>query len=223
MKFFLLTYSNDKYEGKQEKIIDFSKENNIFDGYFNRNEKFLIETDFYKKNHEILSEERGNGYWMWKPYFILESLKQIEFGDCVFYIDCGDMFKENILHFLSEYMKKNDLMITSGTSVPNYKYTTKKCFELMDCDEEKYHNFIQIEAGMICVKKTDFSLSFISEWLNYSKNKDIITDINNKDPENHNDFIDHRHDQSILTNLLAKYDVPSTKEIRKYAECNVND
>lgn len=223
MNFFLLTYADKKFEEKQSNLIRFSQDNNIFDGYFTCNRESLIKTDFYKENKEILDSERGGGYWLWKPYFILESLKQVEYGDCVFYIDCGDMIKKNIISFLSRYMINNELMITSGTVIPNYKYTTKKCFSLMGCDEEKYYNFVQIEAGMICMKKTDSSIAFVQEWLSYAKNKDIITDINNKDPENHKDFIDHRHDQSILTNLLAKYNIPSTTEIRNYAECNVYD
>jgi len=30
-----------------------------------------IDNEFKKKNIEILSQKRGNGYWLWKPYFIL--------------------------------------------------------------------------------------------------------------------------------------------------------
>ena len=41
-----------------------------------------IDINFKKKNKDILSRERGNGYWIWKPYFILKTLKnKLNIGD----------------------------------------------------------------------------------------------------------------------------------------------
>jgi len=54
-------------------------------------------------------------------------------------------------------------------------------------------------------------------------NKNIITDIHNDDLNNSCNFIDNRYDQSILTNLVVKYNIPTTNEIRNYTTCNIND
>ena len=31
-----------------------------------------MSSDFLSENKEILSKRRGAGYWLWKPYFILD-------------------------------------------------------------------------------------------------------------------------------------------------------
>jgi len=40
-----------------------------FDSAFECNPS-MIATSFAKRNSEILSAQRGSGYWLWKPYFI---------------------------------------------------------------------------------------------------------------------------------------------------------
>ena len=94
----------------------------------------------------------------------------------------------------------------------------------MDCDKTNYWNADQVEAGIIAFKKTDENILFLQEWLEYAKNKYILTDHpNTSGKANFDSFIDHRHDQSILTNLCIKYDVKLVNGIRKYAGVNIQD
>ena len=52
----------------------------------------------------------------------------------------------------------------------------------------------------------NYSEKFIEEWLTWCLIKSIIDD--EKDPYiQDKEFIDHRHDQSILTNLQIKYNI----------------
>ena len=92
MKINLVTYSNDKYKKQQQKLASQAKL--VFDGVYVYGEKWLRKTNFYKKNKNILDEPRGAGYWLWKPYIILETFKQIDEGDVVLYIDSSDTFKD---------------------------------------------------------------------------------------------------------------------------------
>lgn len=41
----------------------------------------LKTTAFFQENKDILSEKRGFGYYMWKPYIILAQFKKIRDGD----------------------------------------------------------------------------------------------------------------------------------------------
>ena len=75
----------------------------------------------------------------------------------------------------------------------------------MDCDNEKYFNHVQLEAGVIGLKKNDLNLGLVKEWFNYAKNKNILTECPNiSNLPNVNNFSEHRYDQSILTNLFIK-------------------
>src|ERR1700743_2779924 len=49
----------------------------------------LEETAFYLENKGILHCRRGDGYWLWKPYIILEALKSADPDDVVVYWDAG--------------------------------------------------------------------------------------------------------------------------------------
>ena len=70
-------------------------------------------------------------------------------------------------------------------------------------------------------KNTEFATNIISEWLSYCKIPDIITDSANKLGENFDGFKEHRHDQSILTNIKVKYNLKEDYLIRRYITCNV--
>lgn len=52
------------------------------------------------------------------------------------------------------------------------------------------------------LKNSAFSRNFIKKWLEISENEKAINDIPSKDE--HPEFIDHRHDQSILSLLYAQ-------------------
>jgi len=221
MKIHFVTYSDKKYRSQQEKL------NERAINFFNLNsytQEWLISTDFYSKFKHILDLPRGGGYWLWKPMIILDVLNKIEYGDVLFYRDCGDSFKDGITEFLSDYFGNSnvDSLLTYGGENKQKWYTKRDAFSLMDCDEEKYYEHIQLEAGMICLRKTENNVNIVKLWLDYCTNPNIITDIENITGPNFDDFIDHRHDQSVLTNLAIKFNLNINNLLRQYVTCNVN-
>ena len=55
-----------------------------------------IDPSFYSANRKILGQKRGNGYWLWKPYFIKRMLDNVKMGDYIFYSDSGAYFLQSI-------------------------------------------------------------------------------------------------------------------------------
>lgn len=215
---YFLTYSDQKYEKNRQKLLEIGKNKFICVPLSPKD----IGTDFFIKNYKILTKERGIGYWLWKPYIILETLKKIKYGDHIFYLDSGDIFNPSITSYMDTKLLINDIVLVPGVH-PQRKYTKRDCFHYMNCDTEEYWNFIQVEAGIILLKKTDFTLKFINEWLSFCEDERILTDIpNTSGKQNFYEFIDHRHDQSILSNLAKKYNICIDNEVRKYITCNVS-
>lgn len=206
MKTFGIFYTDKKFRDFESIKIEELK---LFDQIIPYKREWLEETKFYLENKEILDMLRGGGYWLWKPYIIQETLKKMEYNDVLLYIDAGDKIELNDLSIIDNHMKYNDYIITNFNEnrKHNYFYTKRDCFILMNCDEVKYYNVRQIEAGVLVFKKTPKIEEFINEWLFYCKNKNILTDISNEYGENIDGFIDHRHDQSILCNLTVKYNM----------------
>jgi hypothetical protein len=44
-------------------------------------DSWLKKTEYYKKNKFILDQERGGGFWCWKPYVIYETLNKLNNND----------------------------------------------------------------------------------------------------------------------------------------------
>ena len=85
-------------------------------------------------------------------------------------------------------------------------YCKRDCFILMGADSPYYTNTYCYNAAFQLYKKSDFSLNFLKEYIYYGTDKRIITDDINTFPlPNYKEFKDHRHDQSILSILIKKY------------------
>jgi hypothetical protein len=223
MKITFICYSDENYFTYQKRLVDNISTMGFSDIVaFNRND--LIKTEFYKENQNILDKKRGGGYWLWKPFFILETLKKQNDGDIIFYMDCGDLCSKNILDLIQVKIQSNDGFFVIRSNNINKQWTKRDCFVLMDCDNERYHNGTQLEAGCCGFMKNKFTIEFLQEWLKFALNENILTDVKNIcGKENFPEFIDHRHDQSILSLLTIKYNIKSiySDDISSYIGYNV--
>ena len=214
----LLTYADHIYYERQQKLITRAQEFGITP--IQKNKMELLGSEIYEPYKFILSQPRGSGYWLWKPYFILQTLQELAPDDVLIYLDAGDWLKANPTEFLTEKMKTTDILLTQG-AYKNSDWTKRDCFELMNADIDEYHNAIQIEAGIIVCKNTQLSIMAMSIWLECCKIPEIITDMPNIcGKDNLPGFKDHRHDQSILTNIMIRLKLTCTDEMREFITCN---
>jgi len=99
MKFHLVTYSDGKFKEQQDfinKVHGDSFEIHAYD------RDWLEGTNFYKNNYKLLDDTRGAGWWLWKPYVILDAIERVEEDDIVVYCDCGDMFSPGLIPYLEQ-------------------------------------------------------------------------------------------------------------------------
>lgn len=175
-------------KGKVDKVFEFSPSD--------------IEDSFLKENKSIFSYDRGHGLWIWKPYFILKVLQEINEGDYLFYCDAGTYFI-NKVQFLVDCMEKNKQSIL-GFELPllERQFTKKETFSLMGYSELENN---QILASYILLKKDTYSLKFIKEWLEYMSDERISSpnQLCKNIPE-FEDYISHREDQSVFSILYHK-------------------
>jgi hypothetical protein len=171
--------------------------------------------EFYCSNKTILESERGAGYWLWKPLIICDALNNMTEDDILVYIDAGTHFIHDIKSLIQIVQEKELLLFNNNHK--NKVWTKRDCFVLMNCDEKKYHEGMQAVAGYILCKKTKFVIEFMNEWLHYAEDERIISDNKNVcGLENLEGFIEHRHDQSILTNLVIKYEIELFRDPSQY-------
>ena len=175
-----------------------------------------IPPDFYAAHKFILDLPRGNGYWLWKPLIILDALSKVNDGDHVFYTDSGVAFIDDI-HYLIDAMEKADVNVMTfvapfSKTLWERLWTKRDAFILMDCDSPEYTDTPQIGATFFACKKCDEAISFVQDWLKYMCDPRIVTDMPNQlGQPNYPEFLENRHDQTVLSLLTKKNKLPQFK------------
>jgi len=178
-----------------------------------KNQKHLTDNDlpssFTNEHADILSLKKGYGYCIWKPFIILDELNLTNEDEILLYIDSTDLPEKSFFDLILEHFKKNSYFFVNR-GYNHGQWTKRDTFVLMNCDSPKYYNHVQLEAGVIGLKNNNFNRELIQEWFHYTKNKNILTETPNiSNLPNVNNFIEHRYDQSILTNLFIKHNLIS--------------
>ena len=216
-KIKILTFAKGNFIESQQKL----KNHLVSIGL--TNQKHITDKDlpesFLSEYSEILSFKKGYGYCIWKPFIILEELKSIGDDEILVYIDSTDLPEKIFFdEVLKNFEQREYFFLNRGYN--HGQWTKRDTFVLMDCDNQKYYNHVQLEAGVIGLKKNNFNVELVQEWLEYAKNKNILTEHPNiSNLPNVNNFVEHRYDQSILTNLFIKKNLVSHRfgtEVIKY-------
>lgn len=208
IKYHFITFATDNYLKYATDLANSAINNANFD-YIKIFTEKDIDKFFLHKNKHIFDCKRGYGYWIWKSYIINKYLSIIDNNDdYICYCDSMYLFsgKIKIQEITNTY--KRDIIITHNKPNQN-KYIEKNftkgdAFFLLNALDDKYCNTYQAWAGFMILKKTDFTLKLIEEWLLYMQDIRIIDDYHmNNYHSNYIGFIENRHDQSVFS-LIAK-------------------
>lgn len=190
-------------KGKVDKVISYSPKN--------------IDTEFRKKNASILNQDRGNGFWLWKPYIIKKTLDSLQQNDYLIYLDSGAFYMNNVQYLIKVMEKEKQDIMAFELPFKERHYSKRDVFICMGCDEPRYTDTNQRMATMIIIKKTNRAQCFTNEWLQFAQMEDIITDAkNHMGKYNYNGFVDNRHDQSVFSILSKKYKIKAFRDPSQY-------
>jgi len=206
MKKILITFGDQKYYKSMQLLSSTALSKGRVDEVISYKKEELQNTEFWSKNQYILSRPRGAGYWIWKPYIILHTLESLEDGDIVMYSDAAVEIIDDLSPLFSLAEDKDRVVFEIAGGHNNRTWTKRDCFVLLNCDEEKYWNDLQLTATFSLWKKTDGNIAFLKEYLRYLRDPRIVTDDPNMcGKPNFLEFKDHRHDQSVLSILTRKH------------------
>ncbi len=167
-----------------------------------------LDPNFVDTNSQVLSAERGAGYWLWKPYVVLRSLRQLDAGDILCYCDATAHFVNPIEPMIKLMSRERIDLLAFGQGFTEAQYTKRDAFVLMDCDSERFTQTPQRFSPAFVLRKSPWSDRFAAEFLRYAQDRRILTDdANEMGLPNYADFIDHRHDQSIFSLLSKRHNV----------------
>lgn len=182
----------------------FSALNRGFDRFFQYHRKD-IDAEFYEQNKKILDQKRGSGYWLWKPYILLKTLKELPEGSIVFYADSPVIFKKSIGPFVRKLNDTNTdvLLLQDGSKRKNnfnmaFQTIKSEALALNGVDSNSVNNKYALWGAFLVVRNTERGRAFVQMWLNLCKNKDALTDQPLDNQKQHPNFKGHSHDQALL-------------------------
>lgn len=159
--------------------------------------------DYLDAHPEFFKYKKGYGNYFWKPYVILKALDQVSENDFLFYSDSGSVVLRNLRNLCRELVSKDKDIMVFRLPLIEKQWTKNDCIVLMDAKSEEIMNSSQCLATFILIKKTSNSVNFIEEYCQFCTNEQIVSDMPNKIEPNFSEFLEHRHDQSVLS-ILAK-------------------
>lgn len=182
----------------------FSALNRGFDRFLQYHRKD-IDADFYNKNKAILDQKRGAGYWLWKPYILLKTLKELPEGAIVFYADSPVIFKNSIEPFVRKLndSKTDILLLQDGSKRKNnfnkaFQTIKSEALTLNNIDPSSLDAKYALWGAFLVVRNTERGRAFVQTWLNLCENKDALTDQPLDGQKQLTNFKVHSHDQALL-------------------------
>jgi hypothetical protein len=208
MQIVFTSYGDDGYRRAKDRI----KQEAASCLWFDKIEIFSPETlsrSFRHQFSSILSQKRGGGFWIWKLDILQQAFLAGNDGDIIVYCDAGCHINESGANRFKEYLDilqdSEHGMLSFQMSYIEQTYTTEECFKALGIPSDScIRTTGQIVGGILVAKRCDHTALILSEFHKLlTINPLIITDFYNRTQDSH--FIDHRHDQSILSVLRKKH------------------
>lgn len=178
-----------------------------------------LPVEFKSKNKELFENAvpKGYGYWVWKPYLILQELLAANEGDLVFYSDALlEFIPDRMNAFLKSFVATGYPYCMFHQKYSNIEYTKADCFLLMNVPTESYY-VKHLNAAFVGFVNSEETRNFVTEWLKCCENIELIDDLDRYSTHNPAErYKSHRHDQSILSILCYKYNISTYDDISQY-------
>ena len=205
MHFITFASKHKRFREAAEQLIGYAKSFDMFESITIHTEETIPE--FIEVHKEFLEKSpRGFGYWLWKSYIIHKTLCSIPDGEMVFYMDscCGlqKNAKKRLIEYIDMANKNKNGNLFFGPVNPIYHWCKMDTIISLDATDIMFEK--EIIATFMMTTNSEENRSFFKLWYDTGCNYHLIDD-SPSIVKNHNEFREHRHDQSIFSILARKY------------------
>ena len=206
----LITFSfGKKFKLSEKHITQLAKNSNFFNNIINYSYEDL-DKEFLSKYSHVMSFPRSVGHFIWKVHLINKTLNASNKDDIVIYMDVGSTLNPSGSQRFWEYIeiinssKYGNLMFENPAVYIEKAWTTKRLFDYFDIDtDSEFANTPQLMGGHLLFKNNEHTKNYMKLYMDCLEyDQKLITDYYNSE-NNHEGFIENRHDQSIWS-LLTK-------------------
>lgn len=157
------------------------------------------------ENPHVAPRDRGYGYWIWKPYVIAGALRRIAPGELLLYIDAGVAPIADLTAWMAA-LADAPMAFFHPQLLPMRHWTKRDCFVGMDMDDAARWNAPTLSGGLQVYRHCPEAFAFLDELRGLMRDPRLLTDQpNTLGRPDLDGFVEHRHDQSILTLLAMRH------------------
>lgn len=151
----------------------------------------------------LRGQTRGYGWWSWKPWCILDAMRRWSLpGDVVIYCDAA-MTVEGPLRPYAQAVRHALLFRLGGWRTKDYRnlcWTKRDTIAMMGMADDAHRDAVQLNAAVQMYRHTPRAMALLERYREWCSRREVIDDA--RALEDYPGYVDHRHDQSILS-LLA--------------------
>ena len=204
----LLSFADTRFSRTARRFRTQASRMRLFENIQIESEKRLDPAFLNHFQHVMSPQNRGFGFFCWKPQIILDKLQNSIDGDILIYLDVGSHLFARHSQTLEKYIR---LCAASDSGILAFQTEFKEKFwtkgDLFDRLKARNLTEIsdsgQVQAGFIIIRNSAKTRKFVSRWLElFWENINLLDDSISKTP-NFPGFLQSRHDQSAFS-LLAK-------------------
>ena len=204
-KIHLISFATEGYIKAGNELMRMAKELDIFATRHLYSYDELLE---FKKDHDdfIQKNNRGFGYWLWKPYIIWKKLCEVDEDDLVIYCDaCCSLninYKDKFLEYIS--IASND---TNGNLFLEFGNIIEKWCKMdaiVKTNSLDIKNLHEIIPGIIFTSAKPQNISLFKQIYNFMGSDYHMIDDTPSILPNSTMFVEHRHDQSIISIMIRQ-------------------
>ena len=208
MRVHLVTYATPRFRLRQLALGWSARINHVADTVTSWTPEMLMAAGFEKRVKNIRLDERGSGYWAWKPFIINAKLREVSEGDVVFYCDVGRLYPFKLLDQpvtpFVRWMEAHGQDFVPGVNIPwdgaVSVWTKREALVATGLDLAEFYTKSPVQASFSIWRAGPKSHDFVGQWLDYCAQRPLISD----DPSQGElselpGFRAHRHDQALLT------------------------
>jgi len=162
-----------------------------------------LDSEFCLRNSETLALHRGSGYWLWKPYVIQKVALENSRETLILYSDAGVLPRKSV-QFFSKLASDSRIHVweTEGQRIKDW--TDMDVLQKTKLNPDLYSRPL-IMAGALVARNTDLLQNFLTEWLKLCENPELLRPDSLPNYSKSKQLIWHRHDQSLLSILVAMH------------------
>ena len=161
-----------------------------------------LSKEFCERNSETLQMSRGAGYWVWKPFLIMNYTASYPDGELIPYSDAGALLRaeaSNVIALVDD--NKIHVWAMDGATIENW--TDPKVLDKLKVNLASYKDPL-IWSGGIVARNSRILRDFAELWLSLCEEPALLRPDSFSKYEKPKGFIWHRHDQSLLSIIVSE-------------------